>query len=168
MGVSEIIYVTEFKNQFDEYQVLHATRSKEKAHNDAGASGRVIELVRKSALDEAQREISRLKVQLEKEQSDCLSLIDERNFREDQINKIADTLGDRREWSNINDRGDNCIEAVWSLKDKLTTANALLDETMKELREIAKERFAGDDVVDRMWKRAHNTAAKIEQHSGGK
>lgn len=51
MGVSEIIYVTEFKNQFDEWQLLHATRSKEKAHKDAGASGRVIEVVEKSALD---------------------------------------------------------------------------------------------------------------------
>lgn len=61
MGVSEIIYVTEFKNQFDEWHLLHATRSKEKAYIDAGRSGRVIELVEKSALDEARKEIERKK-----------------------------------------------------------------------------------------------------------
>ena len=63
--MSEIIYVTEFKNQFDAWQLLHATRSKEKAHKDAGASGRVTELVRKSALDEARKEIERLQVDLQ-------------------------------------------------------------------------------------------------------
>ena len=36
------LYVTEFKNQFDEWQPLHATNSKEKAYNDAGRSGRVL------------------------------------------------------------------------------------------------------------------------------
>lgn len=58
--MSEIIYVTEFKNQFDAWQLLHATRQKEKAHNDAGASGRVIEVVEKTALDEANAEVERL------------------------------------------------------------------------------------------------------------
>ena len=63
--MSEVIYVTEFKNQFDEWQLFHATRSKEKAYIDAGRSGRVIELVEKSALDEAQKEIEALKSELQ-------------------------------------------------------------------------------------------------------
>lgn len=38
-------FVTEFKNQFDEWQPLHATRSKAKAFADAGQSGRVIHTI---------------------------------------------------------------------------------------------------------------------------
>ena len=57
----DLIYVTEFKNQFDVYQLLHATRSKEKAYIDAGNSGRVIECIEHAAIEAKDAEIEELK-----------------------------------------------------------------------------------------------------------
>jgi len=41
----EIIYVTEFKNQFNEWQTLHATRSLEKATRLIGNTGRILRVI---------------------------------------------------------------------------------------------------------------------------
>lgn len=46
-------------------------------------------------------------------------LITQLEFREEQINKIADELGDHREWSSANDRGDNCIESINILQSQI-------------------------------------------------
>lgn len=56
-----------------------------------------------------------------------LQLIDERDRREEQINKIADLLGDHREWTSHNDRGDNCLESI----EQLQTANAALEQKLQ-------------------------------------
>ena len=50
------IYVTEFKNQLDSWQVFHAFRSKEHALTDAGSSGRVIECVEIAAVEQLKAE----------------------------------------------------------------------------------------------------------------
>lgn len=47
----DIIYATEFKNQFDSWQLLHATRSRIKAFDDAGRSGRVVEAIDRATYD---------------------------------------------------------------------------------------------------------------------
>ena len=39
------------------------------------------------------------KKEFEKSETDCLKLISERDFREEQINQIANALGDRTEWT---------------------------------------------------------------------
>jgi len=66
------LFVTEFKNQFDIWQPLHATNSKEKAYKDAGVSGRVLHLIERSAFDqlaaknhELATELSRLRREIE-------------------------------------------------------------------------------------------------------
>ena len=60
----EPIYVTEFPNQFGEWQLLHATRSQEKAFNDAGRTGRVLTLVERiyvyAQLEESNAKIAKL------------------------------------------------------------------------------------------------------------
>lgn len=42
---TSIIYVTEYENQFHVWQTLHAFRSRERALESAGSSGRLIETV---------------------------------------------------------------------------------------------------------------------------
>lgn len=54
------IFVTEFNNQFDVPQLLHATRSKDKAFKDAGTSGKVIECVEIAALRAEQDKVKEL------------------------------------------------------------------------------------------------------------
>jgi hypothetical protein len=41
----EIFYITEFKNQFNEWQTLHATRSLEKAKRLVGSTGRILRTI---------------------------------------------------------------------------------------------------------------------------
>lgn len=64
------IFVTEFKNQFEVYQLFHAFRNKKKAEIDAGVSGRVIhcrEVLPNEANDlaELRAENARLREQVE-------------------------------------------------------------------------------------------------------
>lgn len=82
-----------------------------------------------AALEQANEKIRELEKQLTESEDSCLQLIDERDLREDQINDIADTLGDFREWSSQNDRGLNCIESLHLLHDQYGN----LEEKIKEL-----------------------------------
>jgi hypothetical protein len=70
---------------------------------------------------------------LEKEENECLKLIDERDFREDQINQIADLLGDDREWTSQNDRGENCLESIEILNTKLADIERKLEIAVEAL-----------------------------------
>lgn len=97
----------------------------------------------------------------ERDEREFTSLIDTRDHREQQINEIADALGDESEWSNLNDRGDNACELAEALvqeRDKLrrdyqTVANSLLpssggpDELASEVSKLrAALETARDDV----------------------
>ena len=76
-----LIFVTEFKNQFDAWQVFHAYRNPEKAHAGAGMSGRIIKCIEYSAYEKLQarllefegmtfsenEEIKKLRAELERE-----------------------------------------------------------------------------------------------------
>jgi chromosome segregation ATPase len=88
-------------------------------------------------LRDLRAEVERLATELEREERDCLQLIEERDQREQQINEIADALGDETEWSNLNDRGDNAFELTAAMvqqrdaarSDYLIVADALLPES---------------------------------------
>ncbi|HEY9705653.1 MAG TPA: hypothetical protein V6C58_24655 [Allocoleopsis sp.] len=58
------LFVTEFKNQFDVWQPLHATNSKEKAYLDAGKSGKVIHVIDYHSYEALKVENEKLKSQL--------------------------------------------------------------------------------------------------------
>jgi chromosome segregation ATPase len=88
----------------------------------------------KAELEAALAEVERLKKRLTDEERDCLKVIDERDFREEQINQIADALGDETEWTSANDRGVNAIE----LASELTEARAEI-ERLKEILKTHKE-----------------------------
>lgn len=77
--------------------------------------------------------VAELQDRLEKEEASCGQLIDERDFRENQINEIASLLGDNREWSSANDRGDNCLESIEALQSELTELRSAIDEVKKAL-----------------------------------
>lgn len=79
-------------------------------------------------IEELEKERDELKVKLDKEYSDCLQVLAERDYRENQINEIANALGDSSEWSNITDRGDEALELVHQLKRDITLANQKLEK----------------------------------------
>ena len=58
-----MIYVTQFKNQFDEWQVFHAFRSKTRALADVGSSGKLIETVELYEYQALQSELANLKAE---------------------------------------------------------------------------------------------------------
>lgn len=60
-----------------------------------------------------------LEKQVEKEERDHMVTIEQRDFREEQIDQIADILGDETEWTSSNDRGVNAIELVSEIKSRL-------------------------------------------------
>jgi chromosome segregation ATPase len=47
---------------------------------------------------------------------------------EEQINDIADALGDETEWSNCNDRGENALRIVKEVMDELKTLHKKAEE----------------------------------------
>lgn len=89
----------------------------------------VIHVIEKSAYDE-------LKKELEREEKSCLALIDERDLREEQINQIADLLGDETEWSNHNDRGLNAIELARDFDVRWATQKAKIARLVMHMRKI--------------------------------
>lgn len=79
-----------------------------------------------------------------REQLSCLqryyssdTTIEERDHMHEQIDAIADALGDETEWSNLNDRGDNAIEL----------AAALVKERDEARAEVARLRTAIETVA---------------------
>lgn len=65
-----------------------------------------------SELAELKTEIARLNAEALKEEAICCQVIQQRDFREEQIDTIADLLGDKTEWTSDNDRGANAIEIL--------------------------------------------------------
>ena len=51
-------FITEFPNQFEVWQPLHATANKEKANNDAGRTGRVVHVIDYQAVTELERRLN--------------------------------------------------------------------------------------------------------------
>lgn len=109
----------------------------------------------KSQLEERDKKIRELEAKLENEYSDCIDLIKERDFREEQIDKICDTLGSDSEWSNLNDRGEECLELIQSLKQQLEEKDALLTNCRE-----AFERF--NKAFDGAWPEVSRFFQKIK------
>ncbi len=73
-----------------------------------------------------------------------------RGKREEQIDAIADALGDESEWSNLSDRGDNALEAATSIvaeRDKLRAEVARLTAAATLARSGAAEAVRDADAM---------------------
>jgi hypothetical protein len=79
----------------------------------------------------ANEHMKKLKVKLEEADREIEKLITERDLREEQIDEIADALGDKTEWSNLNDRGLNAVELAQINHTKLEEAKGLLKRAEK-------------------------------------
>lgn len=64
----ERLWVTRFKNEFDSWQFFHAFASKEKAFNDAGRTGEVLECIPASLVER------RVKEEVAKARAEALEL----------------------------------------------------------------------------------------------
>ncbi|HET9893203.1 MAG TPA: hypothetical protein VFQ42_22185 [Mycobacterium sp.] len=93
-------------------------------------------------LEAAQARIAELEKRLEDEERDCGDLIDEREFRESQINAIADVLGDEGEWSNLHDRGDAALELAEQIVAERDAANARILQLEESARAAAESWMA--------------------------
>lgn len=105
-------------------------------------------------LEAAMVEVTRLTKLHDDEDRTSSQLIDERDFREKQINTIADTLGDEGEWSNLHDRGTAAIELADSLiaeRDQLRAEverlTARHNSSMRYLRDVENMASTGTQTA---------------------
>lgn len=87
---------------------------------------------------------AKLKIRIDDLEKSELQLIDERDRYEGRINEVADLLGDLREWSSCNDRGENCIESVESLQNENAKLKAQLKEAMRQRDEYRSMCLSGE------------------------
>lgn len=97
-------------------------------------------------------------------EADCVELIKERDHREEQINQIADVLGDSSEWSNVSDRGDNAIELASDLRDRVRELEAERDAWKSEYDNVCKFANAYETQRDRYRAVAEKLEHIIRRH----
>lgn len=137
--------VGQIQTALEERDAAKAERDELKFTHIPEAQGTIEQLEKQLA--EAQREIERLNQRLVSEENDYLRLIGERDHREEQIDEIADALGDQTEWTSANDRGVNALElahAGHALIEKLAGA---LDQATRQW-EVYVTEAAQDDLVN--------------------
>lgn len=108
----------------DTFDGLHADRQRLTEENNSLAAQRDLALV---ALEEARKTVERL------DESET-RLIEERDFRESQINAIADALGDDGEWSNLHDRGVAALLIADSVAARLAASESRNATILDQLR----------------------------------
>lgn len=77
----------------------------------------------------------KLTKELAESEASVSQLIGQRDRFEERIDQIADALGDETEWSNLNDRGEQCLERI-----------ALYEEEIKQLKKLLDKMQAVDDL----------------------
>jgi hypothetical protein len=97
--------------------------------------------------------VPRLLAEVERLDRSETQLIEERDFRETQINDIADALGDESEWSSCNDRAENAhtrAQAMAVEVERLRADNAALtarrDELLATIARISQSEPLPDEV----------------------
>lgn len=90
----------------------------------------------------AVEEVERLKADFDREEKWCDDVLEERDARVEQINRIADALGDEGEWSNLHDRGDAAFflatDAVQEVERLRAERSSLLAEREQLRGEVAR------------------------------
>jgi len=116
----------------------------------------------------AARERDQLRTQLEKEEADCLKLLEERDAWEARVSNIADALGDETEWSNCNDRGGNALEIAFEIVKERDQLRAEVGTLRAELDDVRRAVDAPGDngtfeAVARLYEEATRLRDKVAE-----
>lgn len=93
-----------------------------------------------------QRDSLRAEIERLKKLNEACDKGDWRTKREEQIDAIADALGDDTEWSNLSDRGDNALEAAIVTVAERDTLRQHLAAAGKEIERLTNELAEGEIV----------------------
>lgn len=103
-------------------------------------------------------ENEKLKADLKREEDWGSEAIEERDARIEQINDIADALGDEGEWSNLHDRGDT---SLFLARNAVAEVDSLRAQRDAALAEVAKMRAERDEAQAKFEALDHDSAASF-------